>query len=142
MRAYGDALFLKRCYFICLSGCIVIGIAALFFYFLDVSVPEHMKKCPLYDVTGLYCPGCGGTRAVVCMFHGKFLDSLKYHAVVLYGSIIFLLFMVTHTISIFFHGRYKGLQFRPVYFYIAIGIILIQWIYKNLFWIIEGVHLI
>jgi len=32
--------------------------------------PGHYPVCPLYAVTGLYCPGCGGLRAVHALVHG------------------------------------------------------------------------
>jgi len=32
--------------------------------------------CPLYGLTGLYCPGCGGTRAVYDLAHGNVADAL------------------------------------------------------------------
>ena len=27
-------------------------------------------RCPFHAVTGWYCPGCGGTRAIIALFHG------------------------------------------------------------------------
>lgn len=32
--------------------------------------------CPLYGLTGLYCPGCGGTRAVYDLAHGNLPGAL------------------------------------------------------------------
>lgn len=49
--------------------------------------------CLFHVVTGLHCPGCGGTRAVVLLFSGHPLLSLYYHPLVLYtlvGAVILL----------------------------------------------------
>lgn len=35
--------------------------------------------CPFYELTGLYCPGCGSGRAFYALFHGRFLEALRYN---------------------------------------------------------------
>ena len=35
--------------------------------------------CPFYNLTGLPCPGCGLTRAFVCLGHGQWRESLHWH---------------------------------------------------------------
>lgn len=42
-------------------------------------VPGATFVCPLYAATGLYCPGCGGTRAVYDLSHGDLLGALAMH---------------------------------------------------------------
>lgn len=39
-------------------------------------------------LTGAYCPGCGGTRAVTSLLHGHFLESVLYHPLVLYLAVV------------------------------------------------------
>lgn len=43
----------------------------------------HMP-CIFHLLTGWYCPGCGGTRAVKYLLQGKLLLSFQYHPLVLY----------------------------------------------------------
>ena len=33
--------------------------------------------CPLFAMTGVYCPGCGGTRAVYDLAHGDIAGALS-----------------------------------------------------------------
>ena len=35
--------------------------------------------CPFYILTGLPCPGCGLTRAFICLGHGHFVESLHWN---------------------------------------------------------------
>jgi hypothetical protein len=37
-------------------------------------------RCPVYAVTHLLCPGCGGTRAVFEMLHGNVAGAWHYNA--------------------------------------------------------------
>jgi len=46
--------------------------------------------CPFYLATGLPCPGCGLTRAFVCISHGHFVESLHWHPI---GLLVYLSFV-------------------------------------------------
>jgi hypothetical protein len=39
--------------------------------------------CIIRNTTGVYCPGCGGKRALVNLLNGAFLNSLKCNALLL-----------------------------------------------------------
>ncbi len=43
--------------------------------------------CIFHSLTGLYCPGCGGTRAVRTLLQGDLRMSVQYHPLVLYTVI-------------------------------------------------------
>ncbi|MFO7243402.1 MAG: DUF2752 domain-containing protein [Actinomycetes bacterium] len=40
-------------------------------------IPGATYVCPFYALTGMYCPGCGGTRAVYDLAHGDVLGALS-----------------------------------------------------------------
>ncbi|MFC7342154.1 DUF2752 domain-containing protein [Saccharopolyspora griseoalba] len=40
-----------------------------------------LPPCPIEALTGLDCPGCGGTRAVWSLLHGDLPTALDYNAV-------------------------------------------------------------
>ncbi len=48
--------------------------------------------CPFYTLTGLPCPGCGLTRAFVCLGHGHWHEAWHWHPLgwLLYGVLILL----------------------------------------------------
>ena len=37
-------------------------------------------RCPLYVMTGIYCPGCGALRAGHALLHGHVLTALDFNA--------------------------------------------------------------
>ena len=81
---------------------------------------------------GGYCPGCGGTRAIAFLLHGDFLHSLIYHPVVPYAFVLCTWFMISQTIERLSKGRLRiGMHFREVFLWIALAIIIINFIVKN-----------
>jgi hypothetical protein len=43
-------------------------------------------RCPLYVVTGIYCPGCGALRAGHALLHGHLLTALDYNALLVLSA--------------------------------------------------------
>ena len=91
-----------------------------------------VSRCWVWEHWGVYCPGCGGTRAVICLLHGDILRSLLYHPFVLYGTVIYSFFMVSNILySLSISKRRYAL--RPIHFWAAAAIILIQCLLKNIY---------
>jgi hypothetical protein len=51
----------------------------------DPSEFPYYPKCVFFQVTGLHCPGCGGTRALSALAQGKFSDALRNNALLILG---------------------------------------------------------
>ncbi|HEX3625081.1 MAG TPA: DUF2752 domain-containing protein [Verrucomicrobiae bacterium] len=56
----------------------VAGAAVL--YFFDPTKHSFYPICEFHMVTGLYCPGCGATRASYQLLHGNILAALRDNA--------------------------------------------------------------
>ena len=98
--------------------------------------------CVFNRFTGYYCPGCGGTRAVVYFIKGHWIKSFIYHPLVPYLGIGGGLYMITHTISHITKGKIRGIRFRLGYVYIMGIIIGVQFLVKNAIIYIWGIHII
>lgn len=60
------------------AGLAAVGCAgAVYLYFHDPRL--YPLPCIFYEVTGLYCPGCGAGRASYSILHGQFLDAFCYN---------------------------------------------------------------
>ena len=72
-------------------------------------IPSYIAAgmpCLFHEVTGLYCPGCGGTRSVHCFLQGHFLLSVIYHPLVMYCAILGFYLVLRHVL----HGITAVLQ--------------------------------
>lgn len=114
---------------------------------MDLVQAFRELPCLFRLFTGLYCPGCGGTRAVKALLRGQIGMSLYYHPFVLYLAVWIgfeVLVWLMHCIRRWSGktDRWKEGFFRR-YRYWAIGglaVILLNWIIKNgilIFWGIE-----
>lgn len=56
-----------------------LGAAAVVFFF-NPSTHGFYPICMFHQVTGLYCPGCGGTRSFYALLHGNVALALKNNA--------------------------------------------------------------
>ena len=66
------------------------GIAATVFFF-NPAAHNFYPVCQFHRLTGLNCPGCGGTRAVYALLHGEFFTALRDNALFVGGLIFFAL---------------------------------------------------
>lgn len=75
--------------------------------------------CIVRRLYGIYCPGCGGTRALLAFFQGHFLESFFYHPIVMYVAVMVL-----------YHLLFRKKP-KVAYVYVALGIIIINCIIRN-----------
>ena len=43
----------------------------------DPAQCRWLPKCVFYELSGIYCPGCGATRALYAALHGEVMRSLR-----------------------------------------------------------------
>ena len=103
--------------------------AFVFVYLILPHLPE--APCLFWKYFGIYCPGCGGTRAVICLLHGRILQSAWYHPLVVYGVFMYAAFMISHTLYKL-HIIKKGMKFREGYMYGALFILVMNFLLKNI----------
>jgi len=65
-------------------GSALLGVGAVL-YFFNPSKYGFYPVCEFHQLTGLYCPGCGGTRAVYQLLHGNFLRAMQDNALAVLG---------------------------------------------------------
>lgn len=101
---------------------------------IHLDLTQVIYPCMFHRLSGLYCPGCGGTRAVKALLDGHLVACFLYHPFVLYCAVLYVLFMASHTLELLFAKRLpiRGLDFKISYVYIGIILILLQWMAKNL----------
>lgn len=126
-------------------GWILIGVvvlAAVVLWLLPELVEKYRMPCIFQLLTGFYCPGCGGTRAVQSLFRGRWLDSFLLHPFVPYTAIVGGWFMISQTLQRVSRGRLSiGMKYRDIYLWIALGLVGVNFLVKNIL-LLVGVDVI
>ena len=91
----------------------------------------QIQECQFLKYTGLYCPWCGGTRAVMALLKGNLIESLYYHTIVIYVVLIGFLFMVRRVISYLCPFKTKK-YYSNTYIFLGFVVVLVNWLIKNI----------
>ncbi|MBR1573021.1 MAG: DUF2752 domain-containing protein [Lachnospiraceae bacterium] len=94
---------------------------------LTIKSQNHI--CIFHELTGLYCPGCGGTRAAIALLSGHPWISFLYHPLVIY-SVAALCYILIQFIYCRIH-KHK-FRFHSSILWIALIIVIANFIIKNL----------
>lgn len=117
----------------------VIGVV-LFLLLFSVAIVNQISphfferfspSCFVRQHVGIYCTGCGATRAVLCVVQGHFLQSLYYNVVVMYVVVFYGLYVIRGAIYLLSKGKYRYMKFHVAYVFIGLVIVVIQAIVKN-----------
>jgi hypothetical protein len=112
------------------------AVAGAFTYvgLIDPNQSGHYPVCPLYALTGLYCPGCGGLRSAHAVAHGELAAAFGDNALAVVGygaaALLWALWMVRGV-----RARTKQplpIPRHPVVWWALGGVILIFTVIRNL----------
>ena len=138
-----------------ISGLIILIIGITGIYFIiswDIDLNEYIQPCMLNQLTGLYCPGCGGTRALKYLLGGRILKSLYYNPIVVYVFFPWIWLLITQSIYLlrkracirnkgFLSGRFlRPLTVKPWFIYTGIIILILQCVIKNILYVCFSVR--
>ncbi len=108
-----------------------IGIAAVLLYVCTgINVLRLNYPCVFNKVTHLCCPGCGGTRALRALLHGEILKSLYDFPPLLYGIVVYAVFMTRCFLYRHFGVKKSRDGAVNIHIYIFIALIFAQWAVK------------
>jgi hypothetical protein len=109
------------------------AVAAAFTYvgLVDPNETGHYPVCPLYGLTGVYCPGCGGLRSAHAVAHGDLAGALGDNALAVAGYGVFAVLLV-----LWFFRAVKDapgrIVLRPFWWWALGGLVAVFSVLRNL----------
>ena len=89
--------------------------------------------CLFYELTGLYCPGCGSGRAVIALLRGHVLEALSHNALFLIPGVPCGLLLAWEYLRFVFPGLgLKKIELPIWTARLALGMTAVFWLLRNL----------
>ncbi len=129
----------RRRAFLWCHAALLLCIPLFLLYRLAVGLlPTGMSGCFLHDFLFLYCPVCGGTRAVSALLRLDLLAAFGYNAFVV---LLVFLFLIGDGIAWVRFLRHKSPYFRvPALCWVVLAVSLVLfWILRNYLMIAYGI---
>lgn len=109
---------------------LLIGTAVYILLLRVLQDTSWLEGCQIRRFTGVICPACGTTRAVLAMLHGHLLTALYYHVATVYLACICIIFWVGNTIRLVTKGKAPLVRFHLWYVYVWLGIFVVSYVMK------------
>ena len=105
---------------------------AAFLRLFNPTTAGFFPVCPLFQMTGIACPGCGMTRGFHALFHGDVLTAIGFNAMIpIWAFVLAYLFAAMFVIAV--RGRSPKLGiFKPRYIWGFLIVALVFAVVRNL----------
>ena len=122
-----------------MTACLCFGIVFFIIYHFHPFSFSSKSPCFMNAVCHLYCPGCGGTRALYAMLTGHLIVSLRCNPLVMYMVFLFLYYYIGTTLSVRNKGR--KIYFKPGWWMLVVLVGLLFWtfILRNILAVTWGI---
>lgn len=75
------------------QGFFVLGIIVILVLWIKI-INFINYRCPIHELFGLYCPGCGGTRMFLSFIHLDFYQSFRWNPLLFILLILFIIYII------------------------------------------------
>jgi len=115
---------IKSAIYVVITGLIVCGLSYHYLGFDALSYLPDRSFCPFKIITGIDCPGCGITRAILSISQLKFAQAIEFN----YLSFILLISMILYL----FKNKLKIKRLNPKLLIVILTIMISVWLFRLL----------
>ena len=121
---------------------ITLGVLAAAFLIWRFALGEPtVSRCWVWEHWRVYCPGCGGTRALIALARGQLGAALRYHPPVVITLALAGAYLLSQTVWRLRGRRGWVLHYRPWWPAVIVGLFLANCLVRNALWLGFGILL-
>ncbi len=105
-----------------LSGCVALAV---------VDPTNGPTLCPFKAMTGLDCPGCGGTRAAHHLFTGHLATAVDFNVLAVLAMPFILWGLFVSLTAMLGGPRWRAVSLSPSWTRVALVVIAVFWVVRN-----------
>ena len=129
-----------------LKKLIIANIAVLLFVIGFVIYSKYFTGkdgyvCSLYTATHLYCPGCGGTRALYALARMDIISAIRYNIAVPFGVFVYLYYNVRGFIAAIKNNNEYFAKQKYILCIVLAAVLVLNFIVKNMLLLIWGIDI-
>ena len=79
-------------------------------------------RCPIHELLGIWCPGCGGTRMVISIINLDFYQAFRWNPLLF---ILFITFIIYLIVCVVFYIKKRVIPIPTIKFFIILCILLV-----------------
>ena len=100
---------------------VIIGVAIVI-YAVDPLQSRLCPSCLFHELTGLWCPGCGSTRALYQLLHGNFLTAFRLNPLVI----------TLLPLACYLALRHGAVVLKPIWIWTLLAVVVAFGVVRNL----------
>ena len=100
-----------------------------------------VSRCWVWEHWHVYCPGCGGTRALIALARGQIGEALRCHLPVVAALALAAAYLLTQTVWRLRGRRGWALHYCPWWPALLVGLFLVNCLARNVLWLGFGIPL-
>lgn len=122
----------ERNIFLWVNAGSLLVLAGILFWRYFPGLQQFHTTCMFHELFHLYCPGCGGTRAVYALLELRLWRSFCSHPLVLFLAVLFAEYYIGAIITLIRRNGKRYYYMRVWFCYVALGIVVVNVVLRNI----------
>jgi hypothetical protein len=111
---------------------VFISVSSAYLFLYNPDGTNAYPSCPLFAVTGLYCPGCGSLRASHQLLHGNISAAFNLNPLMVLSLPLIIWFGVSQLSIAIKRCSLPSFFLSSFWIWIILAIIIIYWVLRNI----------